>query len=193
MAVYANSTLLTPDAQGVYSTTINGNTIVHFDLIKPIPVVTAASSPWQITDTGGTIGMFSDAVNVIPGVNFAVRINAFSVPSEYTSMFWAMALTDASGNIKEFISPVSTWGGAHGNNLKMTVNCCVKEASVREGNMLRLVTSHNKKTWYLVEGSNEDVVDALPALNNQTPVYNISIPDLPNAPELSPQPYAAAT
>lgn len=181
MAVYANSTLLTPDAQGVYSTTINGNTIVHFDLIKPTPVVTAASSPWQITDTGGTIGMFSDAVNVIPGVNFAVRINAFSVPSEYNSMFWAMALTDASGNIKEFISPVSTWGGAHGNNLKMTVNCCVKEASVREGNMLRLVTSHNKKTWYLVEGSNEDVVDALPALNNQTPVYNISIPDLPNA------------
>ena len=181
MDVYANSTLLTPDAQGVYSLTVDNNTIVHFDFIKPIPVEQYAS-PWQLTDTGGTVGLLTDAVNVIPGVNFTIRANALYVPAEYASMFWAAVLTDADGNIKEFISPVSVWpNNISGDGLKMNINCCVKESSVREGNFVRLATSYNKKKWRLVEGRNDEVVDALPALNNQTPVYNINIPDLPNA------------
>ncbi len=66
MDVYANSTLLKPDAQGNYSTVLNGNTIIHFDLVEPTPVSTY-ESPWTITDDGGTVGMFTDAVNVLPG------------------------------------------------------------------------------------------------------------------------------
>lgn len=176
MAVYANSTLLTPDAQGVYSTTINSNTIIHFDLIKPMETA-AYDSPWQLTNTGGTVGLFTDAVNVIPGIEFTIRANAFNVPADATSMFWAAVLTDADGKIKEFISPVSTWGGAKGDGLKMNVKCCVKESNVREGNFIRLATSFNKKTWALVGGRTDDVIDRLPALNNQTPVYNMTYTD----------------
>lgn len=176
MAVYANSTLLTPDAEGVYTVTLNANTIVHFDLVEPTPVATYAS-PWQLTDTGGTVGLLTDAVNVIPGIAFTIRANALMVPADATTMYWAAVLTDASGNIKEFISPVSTWVGAKGDGLKMNVNCCVKEATVREGNLIRLATSYNMKSWALVDGSNENVVDRLPALNNQTPVYYFSYPE----------------
>lgn len=180
MEVYANSTRLTPGADGKYRVSVNTNTIIHFDLIEPTPV-TEYASYWQLTNTGGTIGLLTDAVNVIPGTPFSIRANALYVPAEWTSMFWAAVLTDANGNIKEFISPISSWGGLSGDGLKMSINCCVKEASVREGNLIRLATSFNKKNWALVEGRTDDVVDALPALNNQTPVYNINIPDLPNA------------
>lgn len=176
MAVYANSTLLTPDAQGVYSVTVNSNTLVHFDLIEPVAPA-AYPSPWQLTNYGGTVGMLTDAVNVIPGKEFSVRINALNVPADATSMYWAMVLTDSEGNIKEFITPVSSWAGAKGDGLRLMLNCCVKEATVREGNYLRLATSYNMKTWALVDGKTEDVIDRLPALNNQTPVYNFTFPD----------------
>lgn len=173
MAVYANSTLLTPDAQGVYSVTINSNTIIHFDLIKPMETA-SYDSPWQLTNTGGTVGLLTDAVNIFPGIEFTIRANALNVPADATSMFWAAVLTDADGKIKEFISPVSTWGGAKGDGLKMNVKCCVKESNVREGNLIRLATSYNKKRWALVGGRTDDVIDRLPALNNQTPVYNMT-------------------
>ena len=48
---------------------------------------------------------------------------------------------------------------------------------MREGNYIRLVTSYNKKTWALVKGATEDAIDRLPALNNQTPVYNMTFSD----------------
>lgn len=176
MVVYANSTPLTADAEGVYTVTLNSNTIVHFDLVKPTPVATYAS-PWTLTDTGGTVGLLTDAVNVIPGIKFTIRANALNVPADATSMFWAAVLTDSEGNIKEFISPVSSWGGAKGDGLRMNVDCCVKEATVREGNFIRLATSYNMKSWALVGGSNENVIDRLPAINNQTPVYYFSYPE----------------
>lgn len=176
MAVYANSTLLTPDAQGVYSVTVNSNTIIHFDLVKPMePAV--YDSPWYLTDTGGTVGLLTDAVNVIPGIDFSIRANALYVPADADNLFWAAVLTDADGRIKEFISPVSNWNHVSGDGLKITINCCVKESNVREGNFIRLVTSYNKKTWALVTGRNENVTDRLPALNNQTPVYNMTYTD----------------
>lgn len=170
MAVYANSTLLTPDAEGNYSVDINSNTIVHFDIIEPT-AARMGSSAWTITDTDGTVGMLTDAVNVFRGVPFAIRINSFRVVE---SAFWAAVLTTADGRIKEFISPVSAWSGNLGAGLKMTVNCCVKESDVREGNLIRMATSYNKRQWSIVEGSSADVVAALPAINNQTPVYNFT-------------------
>ncbi|MDE6628627.1 MAG: C10 family peptidase [Muribaculaceae bacterium] len=172
MDVYANSTLLKPDAEGNYATVIDRNTIIHFDLVKPMAVSTY-QSPWTITDDGGTVGLLTDAVNVLPGVPFTIRVNSFSVSD---NAFWAAVLTTATGEIKEFISPVANWSAGAGKGLKMNVNCCVNDATVREGNMIRLATSYNKKTWVLVEGSNENVVSALPALNNQTPVYNFTFP-----------------
>lgn len=172
--VYANSTLLRPDAQGNYTVTINDNTIIHFDIVEPIRTNQAYDSPWTITDDGGTVGMFTDAVNVLPGVPFVIRVNSFAVTDK---AFWGMVLTTADGMIKEFISPIGNWSAAGGRGFKMNVNCCVTDATVKEGNMIRLATSYNKKTWTLVKGSNNNVIDAIPAINNQTPVYNFTFPD----------------
>lgn len=173
MEVYANSTLLRPDAEGKYTVTVNSNTIIHFEMIEPTPTASYDSS-WKLTDVGGTVGLLTDAVNVIPGIPFAVRANSFEVDEK---MFWAFVLTTADGEIKEFISPISTWTSGPGKGLKMTVNCCVKDATVREGNLIRFATSFNNKTWALVKGSNENVIDRLPALNNQTPIYNFTFPE----------------
>ncbi len=180
MEVYANATKLIPEAGGKYNLTVNNNTIIHFDIIEPAKP-SGYDSFWQLTNTGGTVGLITDAVNVIPGSDFTIRANALYVPDEYSSMFWAAVLTDADNNIKEFISPVSNWNGMSGDGLKMNINCRVNESTVREGNLIRLATSFNKKTWDLVKGRTPDVIDALPAINNQTPVYNINIPELPDA------------
>ncbi|MDE5786588.1 MAG: C10 family peptidase, partial [Duncaniella sp.] len=174
MEVYANSTLLTPDANGVYTTAINGNTIVHFNMVAPT-AVESYKSQWTLTDANGSIGLISDVVNVLPGQEFTVRVNALNIPANYDQFYWAMALTDAAGNIKEFISPVNLWTAGPATNHKFNVTCCVKDAKVREGNTLRLVTSVNKRNWSLVTGAKADIVAALPALNNQTEVYNLKL------------------
>lgn len=180
MDVYANNTLLTPDSEGLYNFTLSSNTIIHFDLVEPISIGEGASA-WKLTDANGSIGMFTDAVNVFPGQEFTVRLNAIEVPNYYEQFYWAMALTDSNGNIKEFISPQNVWSAGAGKNFKMNVNCMVKDSRVREGNQIRLVTSAMKKVWNVVEGANEDIVDALPALNNMNPVYHFTIPDLETA------------
>ncbi len=173
MQVYANNTLLTPDADGKYTATVNNNTIIHFDMVAPIEVI--GKSPWTLTDKNGSIGLITDAVNVLPGQDFTVRVNAVNIPTNLDQMFWAMALTDAKGNIKEFISPVTLWTAGPADNHKFNVNCRVNDSKVREGNTIRLVTSAMKKTWSVVEGANAEIVAALPALNNQTEVYNIKV------------------
>lgn len=173
MDVYANSTLLKPDAEGNYATTVNTGTIIHFDLVEPT-AVSPSESPWVITDATGSVGLLTDAVNVIPGVPFTIRVNAFDAPSK---AFWAAVLTTADGRIKEFISEISNWSAEPATGLRMNITCCVKEATVREGNQIRLVTSIDKKNWKLVNGANDNVIAALPALNNATPVYNFTFPD----------------
>ncbi len=180
MDVYANSTRLTPDAEGFYNTTVSASTIIHFDRVAPTEI---ASSPsfWTLTAANGSVGLLSDVVNVLPGEDFVIRANALNIPANLDQLYWAAALTDAKGNIKEFISPISLWTAGPGNNFKMNVNCCVREASVREGNQIRLVTSVNKKSWNLVEGADDEITAALPAVNNTNPVYNINIPAVANA------------
>lgn len=173
MDVYANSTLLKPDAEGYYSTTLAAGTIIHFDLVEPA-AVSELPSPWVLTDATGSVGLLTDAVNVMPGVPFTIRANAFDAPSK---AFWAAVLTTADGRIKEFISPVSNWSAEPGTNFRMNISCCVKDATVREGNLIRLVTSIDKKNWKLVQGANDNVIAALPALNNTTPVYNFTFPE----------------
>lgn len=173
MDVYANSTLLTPGADGKYHVTINAGTIIHFDLTEPAPV--GDTSFWNMTTATGSVGLFTEAVNVIPGQEFTVRINSVNAPADYPNAFWALVLTDKDGRIKEFISPVSNYSSGAGN-LKFTVKCCVKNATVREGNYIAMVTSFNKKTWYPV-GAVNGAICKLPALNNQTPVYNFTFPE----------------
>ena len=173
MDVYSNATLLKPDAEGNYTTTVTRGTIIHFDLVEPA-AVSPLASPWVLTDATGSVGLFTDMVNVVPGVTFSIRANAFDAPSK---AFWAAVLTTADGRIKEFISPVSNWSAEPGTGFKMNINCCVKDATVREGNLIRLVTSIDKKTWKLVGGANDNVVAAIPALNNATPVYNFTFPE----------------
>lgn len=174
MDVYANATLLKPDAEGNYSTTITAGTIIHFDLVEPMAVSQYASE-WELTDATGSVGLLTDVVNVLPGVTFTIRANAFIAGEQ---RFWAAVLATADGRIKEFISPVTLFANAApGVSQKMTITCCVKESTVREGNVIRLVTSHDKKTWKFVDGANENVVAALPALNNTTPVYNFTVPE----------------
>ena len=173
MDVYANSTLLKPDAEGNYATTVNTGTIIHFDLVEPT-AVSPLESPWVLTDATGSVGLLTDAVNVMPGVPFTIRVNAFNATSK---AFWAAVLTTADGRIKEFISEISNWSAEPANGLRMNITCCVKEATVREGNLIRLVTSSDKKNWKLVHGANDNVIAALPALNNATPVYNFTFPE----------------
>lgn len=173
MDVYANSTLLRPDAEGYYSTTVTAGTIIHFDLVEPM-AVSPLESPWVLTDATGSVGLLTDAVNVMPGVPFTIRVNAFDAPSK---AFWAAVLTTADGRIKEFISEISNWSAEPATGLRMNITCCVKEATVREGNLIRLVTSIDKKNWKLVCGANDNVIAALPALNNATPVYNFTFPE----------------
>ncbi|MDE6297696.1 MAG: leucine-rich repeat domain-containing protein, partial [Muribaculaceae bacterium] len=180
MEVFANNTKLTADAEGNYNVKLDNNTIIHFELTAPT-AVDAQSSAWKLTNKNGSIGMFSDAVNVIPGQEFTIRLNALNIPANYDQAYWAAALTDKNGNIKEFISPVSVWSGGPGENHKLNVNCKVSESNVREGNQIRIVTSFNKRNWNLVKGATADIVDALPALNNMTPVYNLKIGEVKNA------------
>lgn len=174
MDVYANNMLLKPDAEGKYSVKISGSTIIHFDMVKPMETA-SYESPWKLTDTGGTVGLLTDVVNVMPGVNFTIRANSFATSDN--AVFWAAVLTTSDGKIKEFISPISTWNSGAATGQRMTINCCVKDASVKEGNYIRLATSFNSKTWALVNGSNENVIDRLPALNNTTPVYTFTFPE----------------
>ncbi|MDE6255106.1 MAG: C10 family peptidase [Muribaculaceae bacterium] len=180
MTVYANSTRLTPDADGNYNVTLADNTIIHFDLAAPT-AVDAQKSVWSLTDKNGSVGMFSDAVNVIPGQEFTIRLNALNIPKGYDQAYWGAVLTDKDGNIKEFISPVNVWSAGPGESHKLNVNCKVSDSNVREGNQIRIATSFNKKNWNLVKGATADIIDALPALNNMTPVYNINISDVKGA------------
>ena len=174
MDVYANKTQLNPDAQGWYNLTVNESTIIHFELTKPVPVRPGVESFWKLTN----YGLVSDVVNVLPGADFEVSINGLDISSEASSLFYAMVLTDKDNNIKEFISPVTLWTGGSGSNIKATVKCRVANATVRPGNKVRLVTTFNRNNperWEVVNGNGSEVRAELSALNNQSPVYKVSL------------------
>lgn len=180
MTVYANATRLTPDANGNYNVNLADNTIIHFELTAPM-TPDPNKSQWTLTDKNGSIGMVTDAVNVIPGSEFTIRLNALNIPKGYDQAYWGAVLTDKNGNIKEFISPVNVWSAGPGDNHKLNVTCKVNESNVREGNQIRIATSFNKRNWNLVKGASAEIVDALPALNNMTPVYNINVAEVKDA------------
>lgn len=175
MEVYANSTRLYADANGVYTAVVNANTLVHTNFKQP-QAVAAEPSVWTVTAANNGAGMVTDVINVVPGKTFSLRVNALGIPSDNAAMFYAAVLTDSKGNIKEFISPVVSNRTDNYGNLPCTFSCQVKEASVREGNYVRIVTSFNKKNWYLVDAASDAVSDRIKALGNEVRYHSVTMP-----------------
>ncbi|MDE5848780.1 MAG: C10 family peptidase, partial [Muribaculaceae bacterium] len=176
MQVYANSTLLTPDASGVYKTTVSSNTLIHVEFRQPDP--TTVDKTWKLTGDAGGIGLVTDVVNVPVGKMFTVRANAIKVPKgDDAAKFYGLVLTDKNGAIKEFISSIiSNYYSRNGENLTYNFYCQVKESQVKEGNQIRLATSYNKKTWELVEGETPEITDRILAFNNPVVYHNVTMP-----------------
>lgn len=174
MEVYANTTKLNAGSDGRYTVTVNANTMIHANFVHPTPTIGASS--WKLTDAKGGIGLATDVINVLPGKAFSIRANALAIPKEQAAMFYAAALTDANGAIKEFISPIFNNSASNYGNLPCTFNCQVKESSVREGNKVHIVTSYDKKDWYLVKGTNNAVKDAVNAIGNDVVYHKITMP-----------------
>ncbi|MDE5871913.1 MAG: leucine-rich repeat domain-containing protein, partial [Muribaculaceae bacterium] len=116
-------------------------------------------------------------VNVAVGNSFTVRANAIKVPNgAEASKFFAMALTDKNGAIKEIISPIMTNSMTNSGNLTYNFGCQVKEASVKEGNELRLITSYNKRNWTVVNADAKGVTDRIQAIGNQVAYHSVNMP-----------------
>ncbi len=176
MTVYANTGKLTA-VNGVYEATINANTLIHIDFTEP--AANAGVSPWKITSSKGGTGMVTDVINVMPGKAFSIRVNALDIPtgdSFKSGIAYAAVLTDKDGRIKEVISPVVTNPYDNTGVLPATFNCCVKESNVNEGNMIRIATSSNMKTWSLVDGTDAGVKAALPAIGNEVVYHTVKMP-----------------
>ncbi len=174
MQLYANNTLLLPDASGVYKARINANTLIHADFRQPQPA--GANSPWKITGEVGGVGLVTDVVNVVKGKSFKFRANALAIPSDNAASFYCAALTDKDGNIKELISPIITNDTYNFGNLPSTFTCQVKDADVREGNLIRVVTSFDRKKWSLVNAADSTVADRLDAIGNRVVYHSVTMP-----------------
>ncbi len=180
MEVYANAERLTANAYGEYSAKINRNTLIHVEF--KAPAATSVDNTWKISGEDGGIGLVTDVVNVPQNQAFTVRVNTIKVPDGYASKFFAIALVNKEGALKEIISSVlNNYFSEDGktNNITYNFSCKVKEATVREGDQLRLVTAvsaNTNRTWYLVSGDGEGVVDRLEAVGNPVHYHTVTLP-----------------
>lgn len=175
MEVYANAERLYADASGNYNTQIRSNTLIHVEFKSP--EATSEDKTWKLTGDDGGVGLVAEVVNVPFNKPFTVRANAIKVPSgAEATKFFAMVLTDKNGGIKEFISPIYTNSVVTTGNIAYNFSCQVREATVREGNEIRLATSYNKKSWNLVTADADSVADRLSARNNTVVYHNINMP-----------------
>lgn len=174
MEMYANNTRLYPDTDGTYRVTVKANTLIHANFREP--QTPSYDSPWKITGLAGGIGLVTDIVNVVPGKSFTVRANALAISAEDAAKFYCAALTDKDGRIKELISPVMINDSYNFGNLPCNFVCQVKDATVREGNLIRIVTSSNKQNWNPVKADNDTVIDCLSAIGNRVVYHNINMP-----------------
>lgn len=175
MEVYANNTRLYPDAAGNYVFQVRCNTLVHVAFKSPEP--TTPDNTWKLTGALGGVGLVTDVVNVPVGKSFNVRANAIWIPSGVDcNKFYAMVLTNKDGAIKEFISPVYTNTPMTTGNQALNISCKVVESQIREGNLLRLATSYNKKVWNLVEADADTITDRLSALGNAVLYHSVDMP-----------------
>ncbi|MDE5672064.1 MAG: leucine-rich repeat protein, partial [Duncaniella sp.] len=172
--LYANNTRLYPGANGLYTATINSNTMIHANFRQP--EATWPDSPWKITGAAGGVGLVTDVVNVVAGKSFTIRANALAIPSENADQFYSVALTDKDGRVKELISPVIYNSIYNFGNQPCNFVCQVKDASIREGNFIRIVSSLDKKKWSLVNAANDTITDRISAIGNRVVYYNINMP-----------------
>ena len=176
MKVYCNATQLTPDASGVYTATINSNSLIHVEFQAPLGVT--PDTTWKLTGEAGGIGLVTSVVNVPVGQNFVVRANAIKVPGgNDAAKFYGIVLTDSKGGIKEFISSiVSNYYSYEAKNITYNFNCKVSESTVQPGNRIRLATSYDKKNWQLVEGDADSIAYSLPAIGNPVVLHQVTMP-----------------
>lgn len=175
LELYANNTRLSAGQNGVYSIVINSNTFIHANI--RYPEATVADSPWKITASAGGVGLVTDVVNVVPGKSFTIRANALAIPSQNADQYYCVALTDKDGAIKELISPVIYNSPYNFGNLPANFTCIVKDATVREGNLLRVVSSLDKKRWCLVNAESDSIADRISAIGNRVVYYNVNMPE----------------
>lgn len=173
--IYANNNRIYPDQDGVFKTVINANTLIHVDFRKPDSA--GADSPWKITGAAGGVGLVTDLVNVVAGKSFTIRANALAIPSDNADTYYCAALTDKNGAIKELISPIVYNSIYNFGNLPANFTCQVKESTVREGNLVRIVTSVDKKKWNLVNADNDTINDHIDAIGNRVVYHNINMPE----------------
>lgn len=176
MQVYANSTRLNADAEGIYRATVNGNTLIHVEFKQPQS--TTVDNTWKISGDEGGVGLVSEVVNVPFNKSFVVRANAIKIPSgDDAAKFYGIVLTDKNGGIKEFISSIiNNYYSTTGENVTYNFNCQVKEAQVNEGNQIRLATSYNKKNWQLVDAESDAICDRLEAIGNTVVYHSVTMP-----------------
>ncbi|MDE5877660.1 MAG: C10 family peptidase [Muribaculaceae bacterium] len=175
MEVYANTTRLYADAKGNYTHEVKANTLFHVEFKQP--EATTVDKDWKLSGAAGGTGLVTDVVNVPFNRPFNVRVNAIKISDAiYASKFYAMVLTDKNGGIKEFISSIMTNLGSNWNNIVYNFSCQVREASIKEGNEIRLATSYNKKSWTLVEAEGSGITDRISALGNPVVYHNVNMP-----------------
>lgn len=175
LEVFANNTKLVPGANGNYTALIMKNTLIYTRFKQP--QATGVNGAWAITGNAGGVGMVSEVVNVVPGKTFNVRINAMTVPADGSaSMKYALALTDAQDRVKEIISNVIPNYSSNTGDIDVNLSCQVREANVREGNRIRLVTSMDTKSWNIVKSNNPAVADQLSAVGNKVVYHTINMP-----------------
>lgn len=175
LELYANNTRLSAGQNGVYSIVVNSNTFIHANI--RYPEATVADSPWKITAAAGGVGLVTDVVNVVPGKSFTIRANALAIPSQNADQYYCVALTDKDGAIKELVSPVIYNSPYNFGNLPANFTCIVNDATVREGNFLRVVSSLDKKRWCLVNAEGDSITDRISAIGNRVVYYNVNIPE----------------
>lgn len=173
--LYANNTHLTADAAGVFTATINSNTLIHANFRQPEP--SGDTSPWKITGAAGGVGLVTDVVNVVAGKSFTIRANALAIPSDNSALFYCAALTTKDGAIKELISPIISNDYYNHGNLPANFTCQVKDASIREGNLIRIVSSFDKKKWSIVKADNDSIVDRIDAIGNRVVYHSVNMPE----------------
>lgn len=174
LEIYANNTRLYPGQSGVYTCTVNANTLIHANFRQPEEP--SFESSWKITGAAGGAGLVTDVVNVSKGKSFRIRANALAIPSDDAVMYYCAALTDSEGRIKELISPVISNSSFNFGNLPCDFVCQVKDADVREGNLIRIVTSYNKKRWNPVKADSDTISDCISAVGNRVVYHDINMP-----------------
>lgn len=174
--VYAGKQRLIADEQGLYTVTVNSNTLIH-TLFKQPTAATSQPSMWKLTDAEGGIGLATDVINVVKGRVFTVRANAIAIPSgSAAALYYAAVLTDGKGGIKEVISPIVGNNSLNFGNRTENFTCQVKEASVKEGNTVMIATSLDKKVWSLVNGANNNIADRISAIGNKVTYHAVNMP-----------------